>query len=242
MVDFDLKAIQKLYEEAFQFFDGHKTLPTIEIGLYPYININHTIRIRKGKVLIRIADTFQNAPIEIHKALAYILVSKLLNKKVPPKARNLYRNFVNSEEIQNKALENKRNRGKKIITSSVGKIFNLDGIFEKLNFIYFENSIPKTTLSWSKQRTYRRLGHYDSAHNTIIISKSLDEGSVPKFVVEYIVYHEMLHIKHPARFINGRRYVHTAIFKRDEAQFSYYDEAEKWIDNNAQYFRRKARK
>jgi len=242
MVDFDLDTIKKLYEEAFQVFDERKVPPTIEISFYPYININHTIRIRKGRVLIRIADIIQTAPLEIQRALAYILVAKLLNKKVPEEARNIYRKFVNSEELQNIAFRNKQTRGKKILTSSVGEFFNLDGIFEKLNWVYFENKIPETILSWSKRNTYRRLGHYDSVHNTIIISKSLDDDSIPKFVVEYIVYHEMLHIKHPARFANGRRYVHTPKFKNDEEKFSYFCEAEDWLEKNARYLKRKAKK
>ena len=242
MIDLDVSEVKKFYEEAFQVFEQTRKLPVIKLTYYPYVNINHTIRVRKGKVLIKIADTFTSAPLEIHRALAFILVAKLLNKKVPINARKIYREFISRDEIQQQAFENKKTRGKKIITSPIGDFFNLEGIFTKLNLVYFQDQIPKPILSWSKRRTYRRLGHYDSAHNTIVISKSLDDQYVPKFVVEYVVYHEMLHIKHPVRHQNGRRYIHTPQFKEDERKFPYFDEAEDWIEQNARHLKKKVQR
>jgi hypothetical protein len=179
---------------------------------------------------------------EVHKALAYILVAKVLGRKVPADARRFYRQYLDNKDFQNKAFEHKRQNGKKIITSSAGKVYDLENIFGKLNLIYFQNEIPKPMLSWSQRKTYRRLGHHDPVHDAIIISKSLDERNVPKYVVEYVMYHEMLHIKHPAIHRNGRRCVHTPIFKRDEEKFAYFQQAEKWIEENALKIKRKVRR
>jgi predicted metal-dependent hydrolase len=234
--------IKIFYEEAFKTFDKKIKIPDVEIQFYPYVNVNSRIKSNKGKVSVRIAELLREVPKEIHQALALILVAKLLGRKVPPKARQIYRNFLSDKDFQSKAFENKRKNGRKLITSPKGQFFNLENIFGKLNLVYFQNEIPKPTLSWSQRRTYRRLGHYDPIHNTIIISKSLDGKNVPKFVVEYVVYHEMLHIKHPVYEQNGRRYVHTPRFKRDEAKFAYFEEAEKWIDENALKIKRKAKK
>ena len=60
-------------------------------------------------------------------------------------------------------------------------------------------------------------------------------------MVEYVVYHEMLHIKHPTRFTNGRRYNHTPDFKRDEEEFAFFEEAEKWIEKNVGALKKKAK-
>ncbi|HLM59860.1 MAG TPA: hypothetical protein VK308_03550, partial [Pyrinomonadaceae bacterium] len=98
---------------------------------------------------------------------------------------------------------------------------------------YFQDSIEKPTLSWSARKTYRILGHHDATHKTIIISKSLDEVKVPRYVVEYVVFHEMLHIFHPTKHRDGRRYNHTPQFRRDERKFAYFEAAEKWIEQNA---------
>ena len=238
----DLEKITKIYEEAFTILDGRRKTPEIKVSFYPYVNINHTIRIREGKIFVRIAEILNDAPMRIQEALAIILVSKLLGKKPHKSARGIYREYVNREEIQKKAIANKREKGRKVLTTPKGDHFDLDNIFGKLNLIYFNRSIPTPVLSWSKKKTYRRLGHHDSAHNAIVISKSLDSRKVPKFVVEYVVYHEMLHIKHPTQHRNGRRYNHTPEFKRDEEQFAYFDEAEEWINNNGGFLKRSAKK
>ena len=231
--DFDLSEAKNFFDAAFDFFDKSEKAIDIEIRYYPYVNVNHTIRVRDGIVYVRISDLFRFATPEAHKSLAIILVAKLLNKKVPKKARETYRRFVNNQEFQEIARQNKKQKGRKIISSPVGKYFDLERLFEKLNLIYFQNEIPRPVLTWSPKRTFRRLGHHDAAHDSITISKSLDDRYVPKFVVEYVLYHEMLHIKHPTQHRNGRRYNHTPAFKRDEENFSYFDEANEWIELNA---------
>lgn len=237
----NLEQIKTFYEEAFTVFDSKRKIPEIFVEFYNYIGINHTIRVREGKVFVRLAEICREMPLNSQKGLAFILVAKLLRKRVPPQAREVYSIFVKRAEIQAKAKENKQTRGKKIITSSKGEFYDLDGIFEKVNQIYFQNAIPKPVLSWSTRKTYRILGHHDSTHETIIISKSLDDKSVPKYVVEYVVFHEMLHIFHPTIHQNGRRYNHTPAFRRDERKFLYFNEAENWIGQNVKTLKRKAK-
>jgi len=238
----NLEQIKTFYEEAFYAFDSKRKMPEIIVSFYNYIGINHTIRVREGKVFVRLTELCREMPLNAHKGLAFILVAKLLRKRIPPQAREIYSSFIKTSEIQSRAKENKRTRGKKIITSAKGEIYDLDGIFEKTNQIYFNNSIPKTILSWSTRKTYRILGHHDSTHETIIISKSLDDKNVPKFVVEYVVFHEMLHIFHPTQTRNGRRYNHTPEFRRDERKFLYFTEAENWIERNIKNLKRKAKR
>lgn len=235
-----LHQIKKFYEEAFKIFDAKQKMSEISVSFYKYIGINHTIRVRNGIVFVRIADICREMPLNEQKALAFILVAKLLRKRVPFEARKIYSNYIKQQEIQTKAKENRKTHGRKIITSAKGDFYDLDGIFEKINQIYFKNSIPKPVLSWSTRRTYRILGHHDSAHETIIISKSLDDQKVPKYVVEYIVFHEMLHIFHPTIHQNGRRFNHTPAFRRDEKKFLYFTEAEEWIERNVKNLKRKS--
>ncbi len=234
--------IKKFYEEAFQTLNGNRPAPEIEVRFYPYIGINHTIRIRDGKVFVRLAELSESAPPEIHEALAFILVGKLLRKKIPPQTAKSYREFIKTQEIQAKAAANKRAKGRKIITTSKGEIYDLEKIFHKLNLVYFQNSVAKPTLTWSPRKTYRILGHHDATHETIVISKSLDSKKVPKFVVEFVVFHEMLHVFHPTTHRNGRRYNHTAQFRRDEKKFAYFEEAENWIERNARNLKRQAKR
>lgn len=237
-----LEQIKSFYKEAFQIYDGKRPIPDIEVRFYPYIGINHTIRVRDGKIFVRIAEICRAIPPNAQKALAFILVAKLLRKKVSPEAREIYSNFIKTQEIRALATENKRARGRKIISSANGDFYNLDEMFASLNRNYFQDKLPKPVLSWSARKTYRILGHHDSTHETVIISKSLDDKKVPKYVVEYVLFHEMLHIFHPTEHRGGRRFNHTPQFRRNERKYAYFEEAENWIERNVRHFKRKAKR
>ena len=238
----NVSAIVKFYEEAFQTLNGKREAPEIAVEFYPYIGINHTIRVRNGKIFVRLAELCQTAPLEVQRALAFILTAKLLRKKVSPTAAAIYRSFIKTQEIQTKAKENKRAKGRKVITDSKGEIYDLKEIFARVNSKYFDDKIPKPTLTWSARKTFRILGHHDATHETIVISKSLDNVKVPRFVVEFVVFHEMLHIFHPTLQRDGRHYNHTPQFRRDEKKFADYERAESWIEKNARNFKVKGKK
>lgn len=240
--DETLAKIRNLYESAFGLYGKGRKVPLVEVRYYPYVGINHTIRIRDGRVFVRIGDICREMPLSAHDALAHILVAKLFRRRPPASADKVYGDFIKSPEIRRKATINKRENGRKIVTTSKGSVYDLDKIFESLNREYFRGNLPKPVLTWSVRKTYRILGHHDATHQTIVISKSLDDAFVPKFVVEYVLFHEMLHIAHPTKHINGRRYNHTAAFKRDERTFAYYEEGEAWIAGNVRKLERQAKK
>jgi hypothetical protein len=133
----------------------------------------------------------------------------------------------------------RRNRGYKITSSAKGKVYDLEDIFLDLNNRYFAGAIERPILSWSPSRARRILGHHDPVHGVIVISRSLDSSKVPRLVVEYVLYHEMLHIKHPARLEGGRTLYHTNQFRADEKRFERYQEAIDWLEQIASPIRRR---
>ncbi len=236
-----LSEIENFYREAFQIINGKAPTPEIKVKFYPYIGINHTIRLREKKVFVRLAEVCRDLPLAAQRALAFILVAKLFRKKVSPQASEIYRASINNQDLRERVTANKRARGRKIITTAAGEFYDLREIFRHLNQIYFDGKISEPVLSWSAQKTFRILGHHDSAHETIVVSRSLDSKRVPKYVVEFVVFHEMLHIFHPTIHRNGRRYNHTPAFRRDEQQFAYFEEAESWIETNLKNLKRDVR-
>ncbi len=64
----------------------------------------------------------------------------------------------------------------------------------------------------------------------IVINRQLDRETVPHFVVEYVMYHEMLHVKHPMRFERCRRKSHSPEFRREEKKYADYGRAMKFLD------------
>ena len=234
--------IRELYLEAFKWYDRKRAVPAIHVSFYPYIGINHTIRIRKGEIFVRLSELCREMPLPCHKGLAFILVGKLLGKKIPAGAREVYSVYVKSAAIRDLATESKRSRGRKVVTTSKGRVYDLDEIFAEVNSEYFGGAIPKPALTWSARKTYRILGHHDATHDHVAISTSLDSPDVPRYVVAYVVFHEMLHIAHPTKHVDGRRYNHTAAFKRDERKFAYYEQAELWIERNVRKLKKEAKR
>ena len=226
--------LKALFADAFRQL-GSRSLktPEIEVRFYPYAGLHHTIRLRGGRVYVRISDIFKDAPENVHRALALILVAKLLSKRTPEVHQRVYRDYAYSPQILRLSDIARRRRGRKVVSSARGQFYDLDRMFERLNRTYFGGQIEKPTLTWSQRRTRRILGHHDAAHETVVISKTLDARDVPEWFVEYILYHEMLHIKHPARLINGRRYYHTNAFRTEEQRFPHYRAAQEWLDRFA---------
>jgi predicted metal-dependent hydrolase len=77
-----------------------------------------------------------------------------------------------------------------------------------------------------------KLGSYCARDRLIRVHPRLDDPSVPRFFVEYVVYHEMLHHVLPPDVRGGRRQLHDARFKRMERAFPRYDDAIAWESQN----------
>jgi hypothetical protein len=101
----------------------------------------------------------------------------------------------------------------------------MEAMFEELNFRYFHGLMAQPRLGWSPRASHTLLGHYDASHNAIVLSRILDRANVPRVAVEYVLFHEMLHLRHPAEHRGARRCVHTRAFKDAEKQFERLDEA-----------------
>lgn len=237
-----LNSLKEIYENFFSQLNQNQPPAKIKIEFYPYIGVNSRIRLRDGLLHVKISDILREAPLDFHKTLAEILLRKLFRKRIPANVLQSYRDYANQPEIRDKSIETRRARGRKVLKGARGNVYDLNEIFDLLNYIYFQNTLSKPTLTWSANKTYRILGHHDSTHETVAISKSLDDKSVPRFVVEYVVYHEMLHIKHPTKYVGGRRYNHTPSFKRDEKEFAFFEDAENWIERNARKLKKEAQR
>ncbi|MBS1790539.1 MAG: SprT-like domain-containing protein [Acidobacteria bacterium] len=218
------------FAEAFRQITKRTDLPEIHIAFYKFAGLNHTIRIRNQRVYVRLSEIIRDAPSQVHRALAFILVGKLFNKRIGTEYQNLYRQYAYHPDIQRKSDLAKQERGRKFVSGAIGRAFNLDQIFARLNRRYFNGELPHVTLTWSARKSKRILGHHDYVHDTIVISRLLDNPEVPELVLEFVLYHEMLHMKHAPKVVNGRRVYHSAAFRADERRFEHYDAVQAALD------------
>jgi len=120
--------------------------------------------------------------------------------------------------------------------SARGAFHDLQVSFDRVNVQYFGGLMPRPRLTWSRQITSCKFGHYDALRDALMISATLDSAEVPAFVVDFVVYHELLHKKHGIQWQNGRRAVHTPAFRAEERHFHKYAEADEWIGRLAKRY------
>jgi predicted metal-dependent hydrolase len=212
-------ALTSIFEEEYRELRPRAPIPPLDVRFRRFTSLNTTIRLREGRLHVRLSDILEHAPESVHRAIAHILLAKLYKKPIAPSYADRYRRHVSSEAVSRQAEHVRQTRGRKRILTAKGTYYDLDEVFETLNTRFFHGLMGRPTLTWSAHHAKRMLGHYDAAHNTIVVSRVFDRPDTPRCAVEYLLYHEMLHLKHPVRVKAGRRCVHSREFQAEERLF-----------------------
>jgi hypothetical protein len=203
--------------------------PEVTVEFRRFANANSFIRLEDGRLTVRISDVLEGAPAPVLEALAHILLSKLLKKPAPPAHLDRYRRYLNRKEMRRNLHEIRRERGRKFLSGPRGEHYDLEEMFEDLNFRFFNGLMARPALGWSQRPSRLTLGHYDPSHHAIVLSKLLDAPAVPRLAAEYVLFHEMLHLRHPVEHRGARRCVHTPEFKAAERQFPNWKQAQELL-------------
>ena len=114
-------------------------------------------------------------------------------------------------------------------TATQGQYYDLAEVFERVNAAYFDGQLDRPRLAWNKTLTERKMGHYNTHTDTLMLSITLDAIPAPRYVIDYVMYHELLHKQLGVSVVNGRRHVHTPEFRAAEQAFARYEEAEAYL-------------
>jgi len=222
-------ALIAIFEQEYRELRPRAPMPAFDIRFRRFTSLNTTIRLRDGVLHVRLSDLLEASPESVHHAIAHILLAKLYRKPISPAQADRYRRYVSSEAVAKGAEHIRQTRGRKRISTAVGRHYHLDEVFESLNLRFFHGLLGRPTLTWSAHAARRMLGHYDAAHNTIVVSRIFDRPDTPRCAIEYLLYHEMLHLKHPVRVKAGRRCVHSREFQAEERLFPELNEAKAYL-------------
>ena len=200
---------------------SRRTLPVSEavVAWHVFTNSVGIVRVRNGRLEVSLSEALREAPPDVMEALAEILVAKLFGRKAPSEFQTRYRSWLHHGETRQQMDAVRRARGRKRVDHAGGRHYDLGEVFDKVNRHYFDGTVEKPALAWSVKASRTHLGHWDPVHATIVLSRALDSLSVPALVVEYVMYHEMLHTLHPVEHDGARRRVHTKSFKAAEKKF-----------------------
>lgn len=218
-----------IFEHEYRGIRGDAPIPELKVEFFAFTSIKNTIRMRQGKLLVRLSDLLEGAPALVLGAIAHILLAKMYRRPVDRESAARYRRYVSSHHLRRKAHLVRQMRGRKRLDSAQGATYDLEVVFEELNLRFFHGLLARPLMTWSRDRARNSLGHYDPAHNAIVVSRIFDHPRVPRSAVEYIVYHEMLHLKHPVRLRGSRRCVHSAEFQAEEKLFPQLDEVKQFL-------------
>ena len=101
-----------------------------------------------------------------------------------------------------------------------GKYFDLRENFDRLNDRFFRGRLRGYKVMWGRRRKRRPkeyfiFGTIQEEERVIRINPLLDQPFVPRWFLQYVLYHEMLHSVVPDEETSaGRRRVHTEQFYR----------------------------
>jgi len=204
--------------------------PQFFVEYHPYTDLTHTIRLREGTARVRLSDALRTASRGVVEAVAAILLGRLYRRRPPEDLVEVYRRFSYARSTRRRVLLQRQRRARRAPHEPTGAHHDLAPLFERLNHHYFEGALSRPRLGWSSRAWRSQLGCFDPALNQIVINRQLDRPGVPEYVVAYVLYHEMLHQKHPIRFARCRRESHSAEFRREEKRFADYHRAMKFLD------------
>ena len=201
---------------------GCRIQVTLTDNRYTMISVRRVPKEKRYEV--RLHHMFADADPVITRALARYIAENDAD------ASRVLGDFIdeNSGHVRGRAR-----RAPATVIFTAGEHHDLRQIFDELNARYFENKID-ASITWGartgrpRRRNSIKMGSYSVEERLIRIHRSLDRAFVPRFFVEWIVFHEMLHQIHDIKVKNGRREFHSRAFLDAEARFDRYVEARAW--------------
>lgn len=200
----------KLAEQAFSELFPEKDLMDYELSVKyhdkfnPY---NANVKYRGTKINFNLSKKWRGVNREIQIGLLQELLLKIFKRKKKTTNIDLYNIFM-----KNVHISIPKNKTHPILEDS----------FNRVNEKYFYGLIEQPNLVWGNN-SVRKLGSYEYGSDTISISKIFHENYE---LLDYIMYHELLHKKHKFNNKNGRNYHHTKKFRDDEKAFENSKEIE----------------
>ncbi len=188
----------------------------------------------RSQLSLRIHRSFVGAPPEVLVAVAAFLESR----KGSDRSREAL-----SVIRQHFSVHRPDRRARRATLRAEGIAFDLREIADDLNQRYFEGRLT-FGVTWGRssggaahhcrrRRTSSlQLGSYSYEDRLIRLHGVLDQPGIPRYVIEAVIFHELLHADMPPVVRNGRRCFHTPEFRRREREYRHLDKADRWIQEH----------
>lgn len=222
-----------LFQRIFTRLNCEGRPPRFKVEFYPYSSLVLTIRRREDVVYVRFSDLLHRAPLTVLEAAAALLLSRVYRRRAPKALVAPYLDYARSTRTRERMNRMRSSRVRLSPVSPQGAHYDLDKLFDELNQRYFEGLLQRPNIGWSTKSWRRQFGCYDPGPNQILLNRRMDRPGIPQCVVEYVLYHEMLHVKHPTKRSGCSMVSHSPEFRAEEKLFAEYSKARKLLDHLA---------
>ena len=216
-------------QECFDRVSAGRDVGSLTVRYGQYSELKHFWRTNGSGIEFVISDYMIDAPEDVMLSLANYLVDRSLHGSVNRTHEDRYLDYVHSKEFWSRNRSMYLSRSKNLILESKGACHDLGTVFDYVNSNYFDSRIEVPVLAWTKESPRSRVGYYFGAIGLLAVNKVLDTKAVPRFVLEFVMYHELLHHVDSISGRPVRRVRHTREFRAQERRFSSYVEAEQWL-------------
>jgi hypothetical protein len=198
-------------------------------SFHPYSELKHSWSSAGSRIEFKVSDYLEDSPDDVLESMAWYLVCRAFRRTCPDGKADRYLAYALSSELWARNRDLYMSRARSLSFNPRGEVRDLDTVFRYVNSFYFKGGVPYPTLAWSSESPRTRLGFYFAPLNLLVANRVLDSERVPRYVLEFVVYHELLH------HVNGRgssprkRVHHTKSFREQEMRFTHYEDAERWL-------------
>lgn len=216
-------------ETAFKHAAAKLEVGPVKAEYYPYSELKHTW-VRIGRTArFRISDYMEGSPDAVLESLGEYLVRRAFARPCGKELMAPYVAYAGSRQLWESARARYIERAKNLSFGARGEARDLKIVFDYVNSYYFSGKAPEPVLAWVSESPRRRLGYYFEPLKILAANKALDSDTVPRYVLEFVMYHELLHHLRAGDGKALRRVHHTSDFRRQERQFTHYEDAEAWL-------------
>lgn len=216
---------EQIMEMAFQEVGRRYGFSEVEASFYPFKEFKTTWQRLGGKAGFKVTDYLKGAEEGVLQDFASSLFTRIQQHRrevYTPKVRN----YLGSEEFVRKNQEKYLRRSRNLTLTALGDHYDLGVLLNSLRRRGLVENGEGTFITWTDRPNRFRMGYCSLLMRVVAISSALDTALVPDFVAEYVLYHEMLHLRLGT---DSLRSYHDAEFKRLERRHPRWREAESWL-------------
>lgn len=170
----------------------------IEIGESEFSKFSRIkyVRYVSGKQhSFKISDYLAKAPDNVLMAYLETAITNIIrkNKNYPKDVMD----WLLSDEFLTSCRPIRLQRSKNISCSTRGNVRDLGDSLDRLMEMGLvkESDLDGAYYTWTARPNYRKVGECDLLFRTVTISCALDSEDVPEKVLDYVVYHETVHLR-----------------------------------------------